>query len=133
MTSRAVSTEDLFRLPVTLQQVFTRPDSTYTDWHEGESVGEGGGGGTSCAFPVQNERLPVCHFSDTDMAPLSSRLLPAVPGASTSSTCPHPRRCVNRLKRRRRAFGGRFYTFDSRFLSSQQNVLSNHFESSQHN
>ncbi|VDN96689.1 unnamed protein product [Rodentolepis nana] len=116
MNSHAASTEDLFHLPELWQQqnshhqfphrnspLCQRSDSTYA-WQD-----EGSGGMTS-HFP-----LPAYHLSDTEMPsqlPLSTshHHLPAPP---------HPRRVTNRLKRRRRAFGERFYTFDSRYLPPQ--------------
>lgn len=126
----AVSTEDLFHLPEAWQQMCQKPDSTRINWQEGEAEGEGG---TSFTFPGGSERVPACHLSDTDMPPLSSCLLPTPTTPATAPACPHLRRYTNRLKRRRRAFGERFYTFDSRLLPPQQNTPSNSFEGSQHN
>nr|CDS34003.1 zinc finger C2H2 type [Hymenolepis microstoma] len=116
MNSHAASTEDLFHLPELWQQQnphhqfpprnsphYQRSDSTFT-WQD-----KGRGGATS-HFP-----LPAYHLSDTEM--------PSQPPLSTSHhhlpAPPHPRRVANRLKRRRRAFGERFYTFDSRYLPPQ--------------
>ncbi|VUZ57627.1 unnamed protein product [Hymenolepis diminuta] len=121
INSHTVSTEDLFHLPELWQQqnphhqlhhrnspLCQRSGSTCT-WQD-ES-----GGGAASQFP-----LPACHLSDTEMPsqpPLSTshHLLPAPP---------HPRRVANRLKRRRRAFGERFYTFDSRYLPPQSTSTS---------
>eukprot|EP00108_Taenia_solium_P009382 TsM_000185400 transcript=TsM_000185400 gene=TsM_000185400 len=105
MASHAVSTEDVFHLPEAWYQVCQKPDSIRTNWREGEEE-EGG-----------SERVPACHLSDTDMPPLSSCLLPTHTTPVTVAACPHLRRYTNRLKRRRRAFGERFYTFDSSLVS----------------
>lgn len=128
VASHAVSTEDVFHLPEAWHQTCQKPDSTRTNWPEGKEEREGR---APFALLGGSERAPACHLSDTDMPPLSC-LLPTPTTPISAAACPHLRRYTNRLKRRRRAFGERFYTFDSRFLPPQRNTSSNSFEGSQH-
>ncbi|VDM18254.1 unnamed protein product [Hydatigera taeniaeformis] len=127
VASHAVSTEDVFHLPEAWHQVCPEPDSTRPNWREEERSG------VPFGFLEESEKTPTCHLSDTDMPPLSSCLLPTPTTPVTATAYSHHRRYTNRLKRRRRALGERFYTLDSRYLSPQQDTSSNSFEVSQHN